>query len=697
MKISGFWLFICGQTLYKPVMFRPRSLGLLLALVTLVIYLPATSYHFINFDDPDYVSNNNVVQSGLTWWGIKWAFTGSHASNWHPLTWMSHMLDCNLFQLNPAGPHLVNILFHSANAALLFLLVFRLTKKLWPAAFIAALFAWHPLHVESVAWVSERKDVLSTFFTLLTLLAYARFASGREAAQGSRLAAEKASGSIPQPASTGTSYTLALIFFTLALLAKPMPVTLPLVMLLLDYWPLRRVTADTWSVAKIFRLVLEKWPFFALAAASCVVTCLAQHNALNPLANVPVSLRLENALTTYGAYLWKMIWPTQLAAYYQLRAPIARAPMAESAVLLIGVSVLAWRERKSGPWLAVGWLWYLITLLPVIGLVQVGGQAMADRYTYFPLIGIFIALTFSFSALAEAFVFLKKWLAAVAVIILVACVCLTEKQMSYWHDSETLFSHSIEVTPSEPAYLCVGNTLTDQGKTQEALTELIMAWRLNPDSAMANGTIAYLLNAQGKTAAAAKYYDKSVHAAAPVPSIFKNYGIVLVLLGHYDQAMDQFLAAAKLDPSSADPHVLMASLLLQTGRDAEAMTQLRLVLQLDPLDLQTAIFTANLLAADESPQGRNGAEALALAQKIVSQTGSQQPVALDALAMANAELGRFDEAVRLEQNAIQLAGTNSAADDLIVMQKRLAAYQKNQPWRESFKRAMPTPQKLSPN
>jgi hypothetical protein len=486
-------LFFGGNNLLHSRMFRPRSIGLALALVTLLIYFPATTCGFIDFDDPAYVTGNRVVQNGLTWWGIKWAFTGSHASNWHPLTWMSHMLDCDLFHLNPAGHHLVNVLFHSANAALLFWLGFRLTKKLWPSAFVAALFAWHPLHVESVAWVSERKDVLSLFFTLLTLLAYTRYGQRQTEVEYLNVKAEKnfppflwqSASNIRQP-----RYLLTLFLFVLALLAKPMPVTLPLVMLLLDFWPLRRVTAEQWRMNGICGLILEKWPFFALSALSCVVTCWAQHDALNSLAMVPVGLRFENALAAYGGYLWKMIWPSNLAIFYPFQSPLPWSSLAESAVVLVGVSIIAWRERKSGPWLATGWLWYLVTLLPVIGLVQVGGQAMADRYTYFPLIGIFLAVTFSFSALAEQFAFMRKWVAVAAVLILGMCVLLTEKQLRYWHDTESLFSHSVAVAPSVPGYLCLGNHLCDQGNNSAAMTEYIMAWRLYPRSALANGCIA---------------------------------------------------------------------------------------------------------------------------------------------------------------------------------------------------------------
>ena len=656
-------------------MFRPRSIGLLLAFATLLVYLPATSDHFINFDDPDYVTENHVVQNGLTWAGVKWAFMGAHAANWHPLTWLSHMADCDLFRLNPGGPHLVNILFHALNAALLFTLLFRLTEKLWPSAFIAALFAWHPLHVESVAWVAERKDVLSTFFALLTLLSYARFVQENRR----------------------RSLGFALVFFVLALLSKPMPVTLPLVMLLLDYWPLKRVEAYKSRVASAtgsepstfnFQLstVLEKWPFFLLAAASCVVTILAQQKTVSSLVRVPPGFRLENMLTAYAGYLWKMVWPLHLAIFYPLRAPLPWQLVAESAIILAGISVIVWRERKGSPWLFVGWLWFLVTLVPVIGLVQVGSQAMADRYTYFPLVGIFLAVAFSAQALAGRFIFLKTWMASAGVLILGACLVLTEKQLGYWHDSESLFTHALAVEDSAAAHLSLGIALQDQNRVSEAMTQYIMTLQLNPESDLACDDIAKLLDDQGKTEAAAFYCREAVQRKPGLRFAHVNFGIVLAKLGRFDEAMNEFSAAVRLDAAYAQPRFLMGQLLLQQGRDAEAVPHFRAALKLDPDDGQMLIFTASVLAADENPRVRDGAEARVLADKAVKLTSGQQPAALDALAMACAETGQFDEAVQIQQQAVKLMEATGPKDDVAVMQQRLQLYQTHQPWRESFKK-----------
>ena len=351
-------------------MSRPRLIALLLALITLLVYLPVTHSSFLDYDDDDYITNNQMVQNGLTLAGIQWAFTTAHASNWHPLTWLSHMTDCELFGLNPAAHHFVNVLFHAANAVLLFTLVLRLTGALWPAAFVAALFAWHPLHVESVAWVAERKDVLSTFFALLSLLSYVRYAKENRR----------------------RCFWVALACFALGLMAKPMLVTLPFVMLLLDFWPVQRFNGST-----VQRLLIEKIPFFTLAAISCIVTFLVQRNmAVASLELVPMGFRLENVPVAYVAYLSKLIWPSNLAVIYPMPSDFQLPPMkvALAVTLLIFVSAIVWLNRKRTPYLPVGWLWFLGTLVPVIGLVQVGTQAFADRYTYFPAIGLFFMVAF---------------------------------------------------------------------------------------------------------------------------------------------------------------------------------------------------------------------------------------------------------------------------------------------------------------
>ena len=671
---------------------RPRPLGLLLLLVTLVVFLPTTFNQFINYDDGTYVVANPFVNQGLTWLGFKWAFAAAHASNWHPLTWLSHMLDCDLFHLNPAGPHLVNSLFHAANAALVFTLILRFANpaagvgepelkpaKLWLAAFVAALFAWHPLHVESVAWVAERKDVLSTFFSLLALLSYLQYARGRSGLDGS------GEGETDRVSQAGRHYAFTLIWFVLALLSKPMPVTLPVVMLILDFWPLRRWGAEPGGLKTAGFLLLEKLPFFIFSAVVCVITVFAQHHAESTFANIPPGTRLENALIGYTGYLGKMIWPQDLVILYPYRADIPHTLLAESALILTGISVLAWLERKANPYLLAGWLWFLVTLLPVIGLIQVGAQSMADRYTYFPSIGIFLAAAFSMQALADRFVFLAKWLAGGAIVVLIACLVLTERQLVYWHDSERLFRHAVAVDDSDVARLNLGAALQDKNELKEAMTQFLVAWRLHPDSTLANFNVAGILATQGKFELSAAFYERAAKANTWNLLVFENYGRDLVTLKRYDEAGKAFARAIEIDPQAAGPHFLLARLYLKLGRDLEAIPELDKAMALEPQNLQMVLFTASVLASCDDPRARNGKRAKELARYAVELTQGQEAAPLDALAMSSAELGQFPDAVLTEVQAIQAAKAANQQDGLDLLQKHLESYQKNQPWRESFK------------
>src|SRR5947209_472240 len=365
-------------------------ISLVLGAITFAVYAPVLNFEFVEFDHDSYVTGNPAVQNGLTFEGVLWAFRGFHVCNWHPLTMLSHMLDCSIFHLAAGGHHLTNLLLHTANTVLLFLLLKRMTGALWRSAMVAALFAWHPLHVESVAWVAERKDVLSTLFLLLTIWAYVRYAEK----PGLR------------------RYSLVLLWFSLGLMSKPMLVTLPGVLLLLDYWPLDRMRfasaqdADTAAAPsrRILSLVLEKLPLFVLSVAASIATLLAQRewNAVISLHSMSPSARLGNAIVSYAAYLEKMFWPVNLCAFYPLPGKVSAGLFICAALMLGTICMLVWRSRRTRHYLSAGWLWYLLTLLPVIGLVQVGGQAMADRYTYVPLIGIFIMIVWGIAPFFEA-------------------------------------------------------------------------------------------------------------------------------------------------------------------------------------------------------------------------------------------------------------------------------------------------------
>ena len=510
------------------------------------------------------------------------------------------------------------------------------------------------------------RTFLSTLFALLALLSYVRFA--RE--------------------NRRRNFWLAVILFALGLMSKPMPVTLPFVMLLLDYWPLQRIQNPESKTLNVRRCVLEKWPFFLLAALSSTVTFLAQRNeAVASLAKVPLTLRFENAILAYGGYLWKAIWPMHLAVFYPLPKHPAWSLTATVAAVLILISAAAWLERRRRPWLLVGWLWFLGTLVPVIGLVQVGDQAMADRYGYFPLVGIFIAVTFAIAEWTNGFRFLKIVCTTTGVSILSACLVLTENQLRYWQDSESLFSHAVAVTRDNAlAHLNLGVALQDQKKLSQALIQYHEVLRLDSTRHEAYNNIGRILSDQGKPQEALDYYRKSVRLNPKSPFSHNNLGLVLVELGHFDEAMDQFSEAAQLDADYAPPCFQMGKILLKQGQDAEAMPHFHEALRIEPDNLQMLIYLARVLAADENPQIRNGTEALVLATKASQLAGKAQPVALDTLAMAYAETGRFDEAVQTGQKAVNLARTAGQKDDAAIMQQRLERYQKHQPWRESFRK-----------
>jgi protein O-mannosyl-transferase len=500
---------------------RHRVLALLLVLMTVAAYLPVWQCAFVVYDDPDYVTNNQMVRAGLTGAGMKWAFTTTHAYNWHPLTWLSHMTDCQLFGLQPGAHHLVNVLFHAVNAALLFLLLLRVTAAMWPAAFVAAMFALHPLHVESVAWVSERKDVLSTFFGLLALAAYARFVGG-DKWRVTRTKSGRASIVTHVTRHVSQPYVLALLFFALGLMAKPMLVTLPFVLVLLDWWPLQRVSRLKGQMSgsgaqhatrnsEHVRLLFEKWPFFVLTVLSCLVTFLAQRGKpVISLEQLPFGLRLANAFRSYALYLLKAIWPADLSVIYPFPHHIPAWQLAGAGALLGAISWFAWRLRRRCPYLFVGWLWYLGMLVPVIGLVQVGGQPMADRYTYLPLVGILIAVAFGAHDLAKRFPNGNKLAGIAATVLLMACLFATERQLRCWHDSVALFSHAVGVTENN------------------VIAENNLAWLLatSPEPSLRNGPRA--VNLALDAARLTNYND---------PGILDTLAVALAETGHFAEAI----------------------------------------------------------------------------------------------------------------------------------------------------------------
>ncbi len=651
-------------------MSRSRIIVLLLVLVTLATYLPATHFEFTNYDDNDYVSANPNVQAGLTWTGVKWAFTTGHAGNWHPITWLSHMTDVTLFGMNPGAHHFVSALFHAANTALLFVLLFRLTQKLWPCALIAALFAWHPLRVESVAWVAERKDVLSTFFALLALLSYAKFVELSK---------------VQSPRSK-IYFRLSLLAFALGLMAKPMLVTLPCVLLLLDFWPLERTQNEKFKIKNCLSLLLEKLPFFALTVASCVITFIVQHSghAVATLEQIPLLYRLENAPLAAARYLLKLFCPVNLAVVYPLNH-IVTTEFIFAVMALVLISALAWRGRNVRPYFLMGWLWFLGTLTPVIGIVQVGSASMADRYTYLPSIGILIAVVFTLAAAAETNTFLKKNSLPLAVVVLAVGLSLTEKQLQHWRNSETLFRHAVAVTANnDVAHVDLGSALNGQGRTDEALAEFRAAVRINPDRPQIHFNLGLIYRGAEKHREALAEFREAIRLDTDNAAARSAAGGELAATGKYDEALKEFAAAEKLSPHYAMPHLETAKVFFAQGRDSEAVDELRAALRCEPDNVEVLSVTAHHLAANENAAARNGSNALILAIKANELSGRSQPGGFDILGMALAETGDFTNASICAQNALMLAN-GAKMKKLEPLHQRLKLYQQNLPWRESFR------------
>ena len=557
---------------WREKLCRPAWLCWLLALTTLAVFLPVARQGFVNYDDSDYVSENAHVQSGLKWENVVWAFTTGHASNWHPLTWLSHMLDCQLFGSKAGPQHLVSVGFHIANTLLLFLLLRRMTGALWRSALVAALFALHPLHVESVAWVSERKDVLSAFFFLLTVGAYVRYAEVK-----SLMANKVQSPGAGAPRFTlhaSRYYLLSLLLFALGLMSKPMLVTLPFVLLLLDYWPLQRFrpSALNSQPSTFFRLVAEKAPFVLLAAASSMVTFIVQRKGGAVSTALTFGERIANALVSYVRYIGKMFWPENLSILYPHPGHWAAWQVMVSAGLLLTVSAAVILMARKRPYLVVGWLWFCGALIPVIGLVQVGIQSMADRYTYVPLIGLFIMLAWGIDELIPVRPWRGNALAVGAALLLAACACLTGRQIRFWRDSEALFRHAVQVTRNNYlAYNNLGFYLSGQGRTTEAMENYRLALKINPAYEDALNNLGYALAGQKKYAEAIPLYEAALRIKPMHAEVHNNLGNALSETGKIDDAIQHYLIALQQKPDHADAHNNLGIALAMKGKLDEAI------------------------------------------------------------------------------------------------------------------------------
>lgn len=549
---------------------RAALLGLALAAAVLAVFSAAPRCDFVNYDDPAYVTSNPAVLHGLTPASFLWAFTTGAASNWHPLTWLSHMLDVSLFGLNPAGHHCTSLLLHAANAVLLLLLVRTMTGALWRSAFLAALFALHPLRVESVVWISERKDVLCAFFGLLALLSYVRYA---RAQNPSKPAVSPAKTSKPK-----LFYAAALLFFALGLMAKPMLVTLPFLLLLLDYWPLRRLPPD-FNRRAVLRLLMEKALFFVLTIISSAVTFVVQRRggAVSPLAGLPLALRLENAVVSYVRYLAKIFWPVRLSVLYPHPGHWPLWAVAGSVVLLAAITVfVVWRGRAQ-PYLPVGWFWFLGTLAPAIGLVQVRIQSMADRYTYLPGVGILLMAVWGAYDLLAARPAGRRALAVAAALALAACAVLTPRQTAHWRDSDSLFLHAVSVTQSNYlAYNNLGYFLSNRGEIEKSIPFYQRALEINPNYDEARNNLGFAFAALGRFQDATNQYIKALSINPRLTEAHNNLGNALGNLGMSDAAMHEYQVALAEDPRHADAHNNYGIALAMHGQLDQAIEHFRL-------------------------------------------------------------------------------------------------------------------------
>jgi tetratricopeptide (TPR) repeat protein len=579
-------------------------IALALAAGTILVYLPTAWHGFLNYDDDTYITENDHVKAGLTGSGIAWAFQSRQEANWHPLTWVSHMLDCQVYGLHPAGHHLTSILLHTANTVLLFFLLKGLTGATWRSAFVAALFAWHPLRVESVAWAAERKDVLSAFFWLLALLAYARYVSGVEGrgpwqvnsetgtdpepsppphpdAPGS--SARRSEAKRRQPRSCLRFYLLALALFACGLMSKPMVVTLPFVLLLIDFWPLRRIELPAIRARSALLLVVEKLPFFALSAASCLITYSVQQRAAWSSGALSMEFRAANALMSYVRYLGKLFWPTNLALIYPYPHHWPLAGVAGAALVLAAVSgVVLWQARRRS-YLAVGWFWYLGTLVPAIGLVQVGVQSMADRYSYLPSIGILILVAWGLGDLLGPDRQKARIAGLAAGAALAACLAVTSIQLNYWRNNLTIFWHTIQVTTDNyDAYNCLGPALEAIGKQDEAESLYQASVQVEPTFALGQYHLGMIRLQKGMLADASNHLASAVQYAPNDAFMQCDFGSFLLEQGQPELAAAHFQAALASQPDLAQAHYGLAGVACRRRQFTEAVARYREALRLKP-------------------------------------------------------------------------------------------------------------------
>jgi tetratricopeptide (TPR) repeat protein len=607
---------------------RPRTIALCLFLAALVavVFGKAVHYDFINYDDNRYVYENDHVRRGLTYDGLIWAFTHFHSENWHPLTTISHMVDCQLFGIRPGGHHLVNVLLHSIVVIGIFLVLEQASGLAWRSAFVAAVFAVHPLRAESVMWISERKDVLSGIFFVLTLALYIWYAR--------------------QPGTL--RYLLVTLSFVCGLMSKPMLVTLPFVLFLLDYWPLKRLGGE--EPTSLRQLIIEKLPLGVLSAGACIVTVLAQRPTQSSLIAVPMLIRIENAIVAILTYLGQLFWPVDLAVFYPYSRHYYNAiPIFAATVTIVAITALVWIYRKTHRCLLVGWLWYLGMLVPVIGLVQVGLQSHADRYTYLPQIGILTALTWAICDLTKKWRYRNQLLSVSFGVVIALVGACGYRQASYWKDSISLWAHTLKVTKdNDRAHLCMAEALLQKGRLQEAIEHSQAAVDIRPENAGAYGRIPVVLtNRQASTAMA--YWRERIKANALDTDAHNNLGVLLI----------------------------------QSGDPKAAVLEWESTLAIKPNDGNAQNNMAWVLATYPDATIRNGERAVELAESASKLPGGNDPLVLRTLAAAYAEDGQFARAIDTAESAMQTANGRQNLALVETLKAEIEQYRSGEPHREA--------------
>lgn len=640
-KKSRTWLFIC-----------------VLILLVLIAFEPVRHNDFIDYDDPDYITQNPHIQSGFSLSSIRWAFTAGHSSNWHPLTWLSHLLDVQLFGLNPLGHHLHNVVLHAISVILLFGMLRYMLSASWISFFIAAAFGLHPLRVESVAWASERKDVLSVLLFMLTLVSYLYYTH-----RGGRW-----------------RYLLVLFCYSLGLMAKPMLVTLPILLLLLDGWPLQRLQKTSAG-----RLIAEKIPLLALSFVSSIVTFLVQHAAGSVVMRIPFPTRLSNAIVSYTGYLTKLLCPIDLAVIYPYpKESIPLGSVMLSLAVLIFWTVFALYHRRKRPYLLTGWLWYLITLIPVIGLIQVGSQAMADRYTYLPSIGILLMITCAATELTSPRKHQKWILGFLGGLAIAGMILGTRIQVKYWNNSITLYERTLSVTANN--YVAENNIaqgLMELNRFDEAEPHILRAFQILPDSPNANANMALLCLVRNQPEKALEYVQKALQNQPSEANVLYNCGLVLEKLGQPDQALSAYEQAIQYKPEYAAALNRIGAIKEKQGLLTEAGDFYRKSIQYNPRQAEGYKNLAWLLAVNPAFKDHNPAEAVQLAQKACQLTFFREPQSLRILAAAYAGAGRFAEAIETARKAIDSANATGRTDLATEVAEQKKLYQNRQTLRQS--------------